>query len=163
MSARDNSALEQKIIANVREHGCHINYVFDPDGDMPGFAYSVGFQETLGQPEVIVFGLPADVMRFMINETMRQCRAGLRLDHGVELQGLLDGHSCVVCEVSPENIKPDFFNSAMWFRRHVTGEEMEAAFQIIWPGVDDGLYPWDDDCEDIVRNLQPCLIGEAVA
>ena len=152
MSARDNNAFEQKIIANVRDHGCHINYVFDPDGDMPGFAYSV-----------IVFGLPADVMRFMINETMRQCRAGLRLDHGVELQGLLDGHSCVVCGVSPENIKSEFFNSAMWFRRHVTGEEMDAAFQIIWPGVDDGLYPWDDDCEDVVRNLQPCLIAEAVA
>lgn len=163
MSGRDDSAFEQKIIANVREHGCHINYVFDPDGDMPAYAYSVGFHETVQQPEVIVFGLPRDVMQFMINETLRKCRAGFQLEDGVELHGLLEGHYCIASPVSPENITRDFFSSAMWFRRHVTGEELTKAFQIIWPGAEDGLFPWDDGCSDVVRDLQPCMSGEAVA
>lgn len=159
MTRETDAAFEQKIIANVREHGCHITLVSDPDGDVPPFAYSVGFPETLGQPEVIVFGLPADVMRFVINETMRKCREGFRLEDGAELDGLLDGHVCVACAVAPEYLTRDYFNSAMWFRRHVAGEEMDAAFQIVWPGVEDGLFPWDDGCADVVRDLQPCLIG----
>jgi hypothetical protein len=157
---RDLSDFERTIVANVREHGCHINFVSDPERNQPDFAYSVGFPETLGQPEVIVFGLPVEVMQFMINETFRKCQAGFRLEDGIELDGLLDGHICVVGAVSPDYITPDYFNSAIWFRRYTTGEEMDAAAQIIWPGVDDGLFPWDDGCADIVRNLQPCLIGE---
>lgn len=163
MTPRDDSAFEQKIIANVREHGCHINYVFDPDGEMPAYAYSVGFQETVGQPEVIVFGLSMDVMKFMINQTLQQCREGLLLEDGAELNGLLEGHRCIVCEVSPANITREFFNSAIWFRNHVAGEEMDAAFQIVWPGAKDGLFPWEEGCSDIVQNLQPNMSGEAVA
>lgn len=162
MSDRGLSDYERKIIANVREHGCHIAYVFDPDGDMPSYAYSVGFPETVQQPEVIVFGLSVDIMTFIINQTMRQCREGLLLEDGVELTGLLEGHRCIVCEVSQENITPDFFNSAMWFRRKA-GEEMREAFQIVWPGAEDGLFPWEDGCSDIVRNLQPDMGGEAVS
>ena len=163
MSGRDDSAFERQIIANVRDHGCHINCVADPDGNDPAFAYSVGFHETLGQPEVIVFGLPADVMNFMINETMRKCRDGFILTDGAELHGLLAGHHCIARPVSSENITRDFFNSAMWFRRHVTGEEMSEAFQIVWPGAQDGLFPWDERCSDVVRDLQPCMSGKAVA
>lgn len=159
MTRASDHALEQKIIANVRDHGCHINLVSDPDGNTPTFAYSVGFPETLGQPEVILFGLPDDVMRFAINETMRKCREGFRLDDGAEIDGLLDGHVCVACTVAPEYLTQDYFASAMWFRQLTTGEKMDAAFQIVWPGVDDGLFPWDDGCADVVRDLQPCLIG----
>jgi hypothetical protein len=153
----EETAFEQNIIANVRKHGCHINYVFDPDGDEPGFAYSVGFPETIGQPEVITFGLPMNVMQFMINETLRQCRAGLRLADGLEISGLLEGHVCVLLEIPHGNITRDYFNSAMWFRRHVAGEEMDAAFQIVWPGAQDGLFPWDEGCAEEVIALQPPL------
>jgi hypothetical protein len=151
---------ERKIIDNVRKHGCHINYVFDPNGEDPAFAYSVGFHETLGQPEVIVFGLSADLMKFMINETMRQCRAGLRLEDGMQLHGLLEGHWCMPCAIPSENIRREHFNSAMWFRRLTTGEDMEDAFQIVWPGAEDGLFPWEDGASPQVRNLQLCLFAE---
>ena len=158
-----DDAFERDIIKNVREHGCHINFIFDPEQDRPSFAYSVGFHETLGQPEVIVFGLSQEVMGFMINETYRQCRDGLVLEDELELNGLLKGFPCVALAVAPENIQREYFNSAMWFRRVTTGEEMDAAFQIIWPGAEDGLFPWDEGCSDIVRFLQPPLSAESEA
>ena len=152
-----DSPFEQQILDNVREHGCHINCVFDSEGDEPCFAYSVGFPETVGQPEVLVFGLPTDIMEFVINETLRQCRAGLKLKDGLEISGLLEGHVCVALQIPASNITADYFNSAMWFRRYVTEEDMDAAFQIVWPGAEDGLFPWDEGCSEAVRALQPPL------
>jgi hypothetical protein len=156
----DPTDFEREIVANVREHGCHINYIFDPNEDTPAFAYSVGFPETIDQPEIIVFGLPMDMMKFIINETMRKCREGLRLEDGLEIPGLLAGHVCMALEIPCANITREYFNSAMWFRRHVAGEEMDAAFQIVWPGAQDGLFPWDDGCSEIVRWSQPPLATE---
>ena len=63
--------------------------VFDPDGKQPDFAYSIGFKETVSQPEAIIFGLPRDVMKAMINETLHQCRKGLALSDGAVIEGLL--------------------------------------------------------------------------
>jgi len=148
---------EQSILDNVDRNGCHITMVFDPEKQQPNFAYSVGFPETVGQPEVIVFGLSQEMMGFMINQTLRRCRAGMRLAEGVEIDGLLQGHVCVAREVSPENIEREFFNSAMWFQRHRSGTDMAEAYQIVWPGAVDGLFPWEDGCAEIVREIQPAL------
>ncbi|CAN5364223.1 hypothetical protein BH10PSE13_BH10PSE13_18800 [soil metagenome] len=121
MTRKSDEDFEREIIANVRDHGCHINYIFDPAGDEPAFAYSIGFPETVGQPEVIVFGLSMDIMKFMINETLRQCREGFRLEDDAELHGLLEGHDCVLAAIPAANITREYFNSAMWFRHLTAG------------------------------------------
>ncbi|QJU57833.1 DUF4262 domain-containing protein [Sphingomonas sp. AP4-R1] len=157
---RDDDEYERQIVTNVREHGCHIMYVFDPDADSPAFAYSTGFLESVGQPEVIVFGLPSEMMQFMINETLRQCRNGLELVDNAEIEGLLEGHRCVVCAIPPENITREYFNSAMWFQRFVAREDLTEACQIVWPGAADGLFPWEEGCSDAVRASQVCLFAE---
>jgi Domain of unknown function (DUF4262) len=156
----DLSDFERKILDNVRNHGCHINYVADPEGEQPSFGYSVGFPETVGQPEVIVFGLSGELLQGMINALYRQCRDGLKLEDGLFVSGLLEGHECVLERVATHNIVPDYFNSAMWFRHYTTGEAMDAAYQIIWPGAQDGLFPWDEGASDQVRLLQPPLSSE---
>jgi len=155
MSSAPLSAYEQSILDNVERTGCHITLVFDPEH--PNFAYSVGFPDTVGQPEVIVFGLSNEIMGFMINETLRRCRAGLALADGVRVEGLLEGHICIVRAIGAENIDRDHFNSAMWYQRRRSGTEMAEAFQIVWPGASDGLFPWDAGCADIVREAQPAL------
>ena len=163
MTRESDDAFERRIVENVRTHGCHVNFVFDPDGEQPDFAYSVGFPETIKQPEVIVFGLPQHVMHHMVNETYRQCRGGLTLEDGTEITGLLEGHRCVALAIPRENIDREHFNSAMWFRRLTTGEEMDSAFQIVWPGAQDGLFPWDEGCSEIVSSLQPALFWDGAS
>lgn len=162
MSGADDDAFERKIVGNVCKHGCHINYVFDPDEEEPNFAYSVGFPATLNQPEVIVFGLSQDVMGFMINETLRKCRRGFQLTDRAEISGLLEGHRCIMRAIQPHFIIPDYFNSAMWYRRYKIGDHMLDAFQIVWPGAQDGLFPWQDGCAEIVREAQPALYERAI-
>lgn len=147
---------EQDIIRNVEHAGCHITMVFDPDSAEPSFAYSVGFPDSVSQPEIIVFGLPNNVMSFMINEMLRICRRGFQMRDGALVDGLLEGHTCVTRAVAPANIDRGHFNSAMWYRRQ-KGAELTEAFQIVWPGALDGLFPWDLGCAAVVRKAQPAL------
>jgi hypothetical protein len=158
------SDYEQDILDNVARTGCHITVVVDPDQQDPPFAYSVGFKETAGQPEVIVLGLSTDMMTFMINETLDQCEAGLVLSDGVEIDGLLRGHKVIGRAVAARFIVPGYFNSAIWYERRRRGRALESAIQLVWPGAQDGLFPWDEGCDQEVRDLQPALYavgGEA--
>lgn len=156
--ARDD--FERGIIANLREHGCQVNLVFDPDGEQPGFGYSIGFTETVDQPEVITFGLSRELMKSMINETLQQCRNGLVLTDGAVIDGLLEGHSCIARKVHPSQIVNDYVNSALWYHKARTGERLTDVVQIVWPGAVDGLFPWDDGCDAGVIALQPALYEE---
>lgn len=149
---------ERRIVAHVEEHGCHITYVFaNEDEDFVPFSYSVGFCKTVGQGEVISFGLPMEVMKFMINGVLRQCREGLILQDGVLISGLLEGFEVVARRVLPEHIECEYFNSAMWFHRGEFGTELEAAYQLVWPGARDGLFPWEVGCAESVIQMQPPL------
>jgi hypothetical protein len=148
---------EEEIIANVRDFGCHINYVADPSGEPPIFGYSVGFLETVGQPEVIIFGLSSKMTAFMINELLRRCREGLQLEDRTQVDELLVDHICVARTVCSRFIVPEYLNSAIWYHRHRTGEQLDRVAQLVWPGAIDGLFPWDPGCDPIVVDNQPAL------
>ncbi len=152
-----NADYEARILANVQEFGCHITTVADPDGGTPSFSYSTGFTRSVGQGEVIIFGLPSQLTGFMINETLSFCRDGLQLDDGVQIGGLLQGFDVVARTVHPASIVREHFNSAMWFHRREFGTDLDAAFQLVWPGALDGLYPWDEGASSEVREAQPPL------
>ncbi|MBX9859920.1 MAG: DUF4262 domain-containing protein [Sphingomonas sp.] len=158
--ARATNKSELEIVENVRKHGCHINYVFDPDGVDPNFGYSIGFEATVDQPEVIIFGLPVKLTNYMINETLRQCRDGLKLEDGTIVDGLLEGHRCVARTVPASRIAVEYFNSAMWHFWETRGEPLGRAVQIVWPSATSGLFPWEPECSELVRDSQPALYIE---
>jgi Domain of unknown function (DUF4262) len=155
------SEFEQRIAANVEQYGCHVMSVFDPDGIAPTFSYSVGFPVSLAQPEVITFGLSSKMMHSMINAMYRQCRDGLKMSAGLRVSDLLDGYDCVLRPVKPEHIMAEHFGSAMWFQRHRTSRAMTEAFQIVWPGAGNGLFPWEEGASQDVIDLQPALYEDA--
>jgi len=154
---------EREILANIDAHGCHIPYVFDPDGGRPEFAYSVGFPHSTDQGEVIVFGMPLELAGFMINETLRQCRDdGLILGDGLRISGLLKGFDVIARIVRPELIEREHFNSAMWHHVGRYGTSLTVAYQLVWPSAATGLFPWDEGCHEDVIALQPALYETSV-
>ncbi len=156
------SRFERELIANVDKHGCHINGVFDPDGEDPSFAYSIGFTKTLekvglpGFPEVVVSGLPGDVCGPAINGLLAMCAAGQRLDDGTRLEKFFGDYDAVVRKVHPSQISEDLFNSAIWFHRTQMERELVDIAMIVWPD-SNGVFPWDDACEQWVKDDQPAL------
>lgn len=168
MSTEDLTRYERQILANVEEFGCHITVVGasqdDDDEDEPGnsdtagerFAYSVGLPRTVGQPEIIVFGFSTELSAAVINTVLAMCREGLVLEDWAEIDGLLKDHRCIARDVRPQCLVPSYFNAAIWFAEH-EGHDFSRAMQIVWPGVDDGLFPWDKGCSPDVRALQTPL------
>jgi hypothetical protein len=154
----DDSEYERNILANVEEHGWFCTSVFDPDGDAPSFSYSVGFTKTLDSPEFIVFGLPAKLMHSMLWKVFRLIKAGKQPEDHQRWSDLLEGFDCISRVVHPTNIVRDYLNSAMWLWRTQLGhDEPLQAFQLVWPSSETGLFPWDADCAQIVRDYQPPL------
>jgi hypothetical protein len=158
----DLTEFEQQIVANVEQYGCHIMHVFDPDGVEENFSYSIGFPVSVSQSDVIVFGLDQKLMHSMINEMHRQCREGLAMQDGLRVSDLLEGFDCELRSVRPENLVAEYFGSAMWYLRIQTGHKLTGAFQIVWPGSVNGLFPWDEGVSQDVIDAQPALY-EAVA
>lgn len=130
----------------------------DEDGPEPEqFAYSVGFTETVNQPEVIVFGFSPDLSASVINGVLDLCKSGFVMEDWKVIEGLLQGHRCVLREVELENLIPHYFNAAIWHAEQKRGKPFNRAFQIVWPGIDDGLMPWDKGCSEVVRESQTPL------
>ena len=148
---------ERTIVDNVAKYGWHCSHVFDPDRNQPDFSYTVGLWETLCVPELIVIGLGRELMHSMLWEMYRQLKAGAQLADGARWSGLIEGFECVSRKVHPTQIGSDYFNSARWYHRFRSGGGALEAYQIFWPGAQQGLFPWEAGCVADVREWQPPL------
>ena len=150
---------EQSVLDNIAKHGWFCVMVgcnYEDEG--PSFAYTVGFEQTLSSPECIIFGLPLELMHSMLWEVFRQVREGAVLSDGRRLSGLIEGFDCVSREVDSSKIEREYFNSALWH----WGDPVERgrpmrAFQLVWPGSKDGLFPWQSGCAQVVKDHQTAL------
>ena len=111
----------------------------------------------MGQPEIIVFGLPQEMMHKFVNEMRRRCADGLVLRDGIRVSGLLQGHDCILRQVTNTQTIVDHFGVALWYHWTQRSVALEAAYQIVWPSAATGLYPWDEGCAENVIALQPAL------
>ena len=155
---RPLSDIEQGMVDNIERHGCSIMSVFDPDGVEPEFSYSIGFERTLDQPEVIVFSLPKALRASMINEIRRQVvESEFKLADEAKIFGLLEGFHCIAREILDPAAIAEHFGSAIWYNSRFGSGEIDRAFQIVWPGAHQGLFPWQEGCMQDVIDDQPAL------
>jgi Domain of unknown function (DUF4262) len=153
---------EQQVLDNISEHGCQVQFVFDPEGERPDFSYSIGFPASVGQPEVLVYGLRNEVMHSMVNTLRQQCVDGLKLCDGARVAGLLEGFECVLRHITDRAAIKDHFGWAIWYHRRQLGVELNEAYQVVWPGAQDGFFPWDEACDQYVRGKQPALYNTSL-
>ena len=147
-SAEDGEA---KALADIAEYGLHVISVM-ADGESPPFTYSLGIEQTLGMPELIVMGLKSNVAHAAINECYRQMKADPSIGPGSRLDGLLGGDfECLLGEVTPEQAKQHM----CWASWLYKGSGFRA-LQIIFPSTA-GVFPWEPEASDWFRNFQPLL------
>ncbi|MEQ1784283.1 MAG: DUF4262 domain-containing protein [Hyphomonadaceae bacterium] len=150
------NAIEQQMVDGVAEHGWFGMHVM-AEGDFPGVSYSIGFWESIGAPEFLIYALPRKLTHSMLGELFRQLKAGRTLTDGGRISDLLEGFDCIVRPMHVSHF-PEHVGSALWYRRHKVGNaDGLNVWQVFWPGSQQGLFPWEPGCAQEVREDQPLL------
>ena len=150
----ERAANDQRVAADVREFGCHVTSVFDPEEVHPFFSYSVGIQESSGVPEAIVVGLKPSIGSFMINEYNRRVRTGDRFSRGRLYEGFLEGFS-VYIEPAKRKLLDEYTRGCDRYY----GDLDYSVVQIIWPSTT-GVWPWQHAASEWLKKNQ-LMFGRA--
>lgn len=150
----DNSGFKRilkRTRGHIRRHGWGVIEVHGTEKE-PGFAYSVGLQETFGHPEIIMCGVKLETAHTVINRVGEAIRSGGRfgdMARSTDFTNL----PLVFRRVSDENV--DILHVATVLRDQ-TGSGPVEALQAVWPDPK-GLFPWDKGFDISLRMHQPPL------
>jgi hypothetical protein len=144
---------DRKLLTDVKQYGWHVIGI-EEDEEGPSFAYSIGLQHSLHDPEIIVFGLPVQLMHQIINGIGEKVRSGERFEHLDEWDDILDGYNVAFRNVERKHFR-DYFGYARWFYR---GDDF-SALQCVWPD-SQHRYPWHPEAPAALIQRQPLLTDD---
>lgn len=140
-----------RVTRDIRRHGCHITAVFDPEGQDPSFAYSVGIMADTGAPEAIVIGPDPRAAGCLIQLYNWRVHAGEQFQRGTRYPGFLEDHPVYIEPAKPERVAEYTLGCGTYYR-----DRPYAVVQIIWP-TRGGLWPWSAGIAEEFQRLQPLL------
>lgn len=118
----------------------------------PGYTYSIGFEPTFGQPEVVIFGLQPVAARGLLGMVADQHGGGVSLPIGGMFTGLLENDlRCCLLEVPAAQVVERFPTAD-----GILGVGGYRVLQFVWPDRA-GRLPWDDGYDDRLRLAQPVI------
>lgn len=148
---------EKNVIDKVEKHGWFATTVFDPDGNNPTFTYSTGFSTTLDAPEFIVFGLNKELMHNMLWGVFHQIKAGAIPRSNMRWSDLIEGFDCVSQKAVHADLHKEYTCTADWFWKNQGNIGHPEVYQLVWPGAQQGLFPWEKNCDTYVISQQTQL------
>ena len=149
---------ERDTLRRIRKHGWTAIYVGDYR-TAPTWVYTVGFDETLDLPEILVFDVPKDAAIRLFWQVHSELKDGMLVLEDGKVWPENQEHPCVWRKVHPSQVEMD----AGWltlaigrrWRRTGLGFGLEA-FQLVLSD-NEGRLPWEDDYDERLRPLQPAL------
>jgi Domain of unknown function (DUF4262) len=147
---------DHELLARIDGYGWAVMHIFQPNGAAPPYSFSVGLTYRFQQPEILMIGLPHDVMEDVINQIGRGMEAGQRFREGEVREDLLDGGYAIrLVSVHPAWYS-EFVGVALWFHRWFHPERGPSFLQCVWTD-QHHRFPWDPRALDSFRRLQPVL------
>lgn len=140
---------EARILADVDRFGWSVMKVSNDVG--PDFAYSVGMFRTLRHPEILLFGLPLDMMHRLINDVGEQARAGRRYIAGQVTDEFLEGY-----DVTFRLVPPFQYEGHLGWANWLHGGTEYPALQLVYPDRYH-RWPWGEGVEPDFLRSQPVL------
>jgi hypothetical protein len=142
---------DARALANIDKFGLHVISVLGDDEHTP-FTYSIGIEQSLGMPELIMIGLKSNVAHSAINECYRLMKEGAAIAPGTCVAGLLGGDfECLIGKAAPEQVA-EYMHWASWLYK----SKPFRAYQIIWPSTT-GVFPWEPNANEWFVARQPLL------
>jgi hypothetical protein len=144
---------QRKLVLDVEQYGLHVVRIL-PEGGVPGWAYSIGLQDSYQHSEVVVFGLPGEVAHDLVNALAVRIREGERFEAGDEIGDLLKGVTCTF-----RTVRELWVAELMGWMRWYYGDTPVPVLQCIWPDLEQ-RYPWDGEFNPDWVGKQPLLFHE---
>jgi len=132
-----NSKILDKLKSDIEKYGWHVLSVFGED--LPNFAYSIGFTETLKHSEVVISGLNIELMHELLNDIGNLIKQGYKFTDGDICNKVIKGYPVKFLAVNKSNVS-EYFNAAI---AHY-GEEQFDTLQCVWPDKN-GDFPMASD------------------
>ncbi|MBR0754645.1 DUF4262 domain-containing protein [Bradyrhizobium jicamae] len=143
---------DEKLIRNVREHGCHIMGI-GGDASTPDYAFSIGLFVNYGHAEIVIFGLRPATAQAIINDIRDQAASGRMFADGDVCDDIIVGHKVCFAEVPLADYQA-YLGTAIWF--YAKQSRPFPCLQLVWPDRE-GRFPWDEGCDAGFRKDQPVL------
>jgi len=134
------------IAENIRKHGWQFQFVFDENGESEDFGYSIGFEESFGHPEIMIFGLPRETMHAILGDLAQDIRSGNMIAPGEKVPGVLSGDFEVMFKPIRQEFLPDYAGTATRYY-----EDGIRVYVMFWPDKNNVL-PTEEHCEVTVQN-----------
>lgn len=135
---------------NIEKNGCHIVYV-ERTEDHPAFGYSIGFEQSLSKPEILVTGMDKDNTHFLINEYYYRLKDGEAFEPDGQYADFIEDFNVCFKAIDPKHHATYFDLTCQYYDR-----DDFRALHLIWPDMD-GLWPWDKKASKEYRAVMPRL------
>lgn len=132
---------EQKVHDDIKKYGCHIIGVMESE-DFPRISYSIGIEETLSAPEIVIVGLKTEVAQSVINDYYSRVKNGESFEGGKKYLGFLEGFEVCFKIVTQKNIKEHMCWADWYYNR-----KSFRALQLVYPSTS-GVWPWDKEANE---------------
>jgi hypothetical protein len=131
----------------------------DTDPPMPRYAYTIGFEDRFGFPEVCVLGLSPVACQGLFSLLADALAGGTELPIGPPFVGLLDGDQpCALLPVDADAAVGLFPSLAEHHALRGSGEADFTMVQLAWPDPS-GALPWEPAFAPDLAPLQ-LLLGD---
>lgn len=144
-------AQERRVVDAIARHRCLVTNVFDNSGKAENFAYSTGLTDQLGVPEIVIYGLPGNVMHQMINRMAELAAAGVQFAAGRRYREVIEKFEVVALAVHRKHFR-EHFGCSLWYY----GKTRFDVLQLVWPDKS-GVWPWERGFAAALRGRQPLL------
>lgn len=141
---------ERSFVEKVREHGWFRTGVF-ADETGPGFSYTTGLWLSANRPELIMFGMKADIAQDVFWGLFREAQGGDQLSVGQRTDAVFANAPAYAFSVA----KKHYASFLGWSRWFYAGDKFPC-LQIVWPDPA-GVFPWEPGFDVEFQADQPDL------
>ena len=140
----DLATQNQRISDNIREYGWHCLHVSPTKQGQDKFSYSIGFGESYGAPEVLIFGLERERAHALLNECAELLKCGHTILPDVEDANVLTGDYKVVFKPVRSDSFGEYLGTAL---RYYQGKPFSAVVMFLPDR--QHRFPWQPGYDDI--------------
>jgi Domain of unknown function (DUF4262) len=141
---------------DIAANGVQLVHVAEDD-DHPSWSFTLGLWQRAKHPEVVVFGLPAEVADDLLNVIADDVEDGNRFAAGDTRDDILDGYQVYFGRVHPSQCRGLLDEIHRVYESHDV-----PVIQLVYPDKQ-GRWPWNPDVREGFAAVQPVLerIGDA--